>query len=58
MCEDDYKINTETSWVIKLRYPTMKQLKGGIIKDTVNRKFNYGELSFIVIPPVVKELHW
>lgn len=49
MCGDDYKMNTKISWVIKSRYPMMRQIKGGIIKETVNKKLNYEELPFLFI---------
>lgn len=36
----------------------MRQIKGGIIKETVNKKLNYEELLFLFILTVVKEFYW
>ena len=49
-----YKMNTLASWVIKFRH-SMMTIKGGIIKETGNRKLNEGELSFLSFLIVVKQ---
>lgn len=49
-----YKINTLVSWIIKSRH-SMMTIKGGTIKETVNRKLNEGDLSFLLFLIVIKQ---